>query len=204
MFHVKHEAWGPEAARLGVELSRRQADQLAAYELLLRDRGIPAGVVAASDARQIRSRHILDTLRAAPLVPGSAQSLCDLGSGGGLPGVVLAIALPGVAVTLTEQRRARAAILELVIEEVGIENAHLHPGPVEDLAGAFDVCTARAFAPARGSWAAASRILTPAGVLLYWAGRAFDAERQLPEGVVARFASAGLARSGPVVIMSRQ
>jgi 16S rRNA (guanine527-N7)-methyltransferase len=204
VFHVKHEAWTAEATRLGVDLSGRQVEQLAVYEMLLQKRGVPAGAIAASDAARIRSRHILDALRAAPLVPGSAGSLCDLGSGAGLPGVVLAVALPHVAVMLTEQRRIRVAILEFAIDELGLDNAQVHAGLLQDVAGQFDVCTARAFAPARGSWAVASRILTASGVLLYWAGTGFDPASELPQDVVARSSSSGLARSGPVVIMSRQ
>jgi 16S rRNA G527 N7-methylase RsmG len=118
--------------------------------------------------------------------------------------VVLAVTVPHVAVTLTEQRKVRAAILEFAIDELGLDNAQVHPGRVQDVAGEFDVCTARAFASARGSWAVASRILTPSGVLLYWAGTGFDPASELPQGAIARSSSSGLARSGPVVIMSRQ
>jgi 16S rRNA (guanine527-N7)-methyltransferase len=204
VFHVKHEAWASEASKLGVELSRRQVEQLAAYEVLLQTRAVPAGAIAASDATRIRSRHILDALRAAPLVPGSTRSLCDLGSGAGLPGLVLAVVLPDIAVTLTEPRRGRAAFLELALWEMDLDNALVYPGRVQAVAGEFDVCTARAFGDARASWEAASRILPPSGALLYWAGRGFDPARELPEGVVGRSSSSGLAGSGPVVIMSRQ
>lgn len=202
---MKHEGSAgmvSSAASVGVELSPDRAATLARYEDLLRERGADLGLVAEGDLPRLRDRHVLDSLRAAPLVPRRARRLCDLGSGAGLPGVVLAIALPSVAVVLSEVRRGRVGFLELVVDELRLSNVEVVPGRIEDLRGIFDVCTARAFAPPLEAWRVAERLLSPGGRLLYWAGRRFD-----PSGIPARIelsSSPALARSGPVVIMTRQ
>lgn len=206
MFHVKHEALRAAAEALGVELSTPQAMQLEHYEELLGSTAIPAGMVASGDAARLRDRHILDCLRAAPLVPPQAERLCDLGSGAGLPGLVLAVALPAVEVTLAESRRSRVAFLELAIGELGLSCVRVHHGKAQELEEEFDVCTARAFASLGRSWAIAAPLLRPGGCLLYWAGRTADPTREAPPGtrVGSAFPSSALARSGPVVIMTRQ
>src|SRR5215204_6400067 len=90
------EALRAQAGRLGVALDTSQASRLIAFEQLLFDRAIPLGVVSRSDTTRVRERHILDSLRAAPVVQGDDLA-ADLGSGAGLPGVAVAIALPGFA-----------------------------------------------------------------------------------------------------------
>jgi 16S rRNA (guanine527-N7)-methyltransferase len=206
MFHVKHEALQASAERCGVELSANQAVLLERYEELLRSRAMPAGMVASGDAARLRQRHILDCLRAVSLVPARAERLCDLGSGAGLPGLVLAVGLPAMEVTLAESRRARVAFLEFTIEELGLPNVKVHHGRAQELDERFDVCTARAFARLGRSWAVAAPLLTPGGCLLYWAGRGAAPTREAPPGtrVEPAFPSSALARSGPVVIMTRQ
>jgi 16S rRNA (guanine527-N7)-methyltransferase len=199
MFHVKHEGW-----RATTAMTDRQIEQLAIFEQVLRDRAIPIGAVARGDADRLRARHIDDSLRGAELVPEGARTLCDLGSGAGLPGIPLAIARPDLRVTLAERRRNRRALLELATDAVGLTSVSIQ-GRLEDLAGPFDVCVARAFADAAGSWAAARRILAPGGVLLYWAGEGPAAALPSLDGVWTRCGEgAGLAPGGPVVIMGRQ
>ena len=198
MFHVKHEGWRNN------ELSPGQSDMLSRYEGLLLDRAVPRGMVASSSREDLRSRHILDSLRAVPHVDPHARLGCDLGSGAGLPGVPLAIALPDLEVTLAESRRARAAFLELVLDELGLQNARVFPGRVELLSADFDVCFARAYATAGRSWAHAERLLRSRGTLLYWAGASFD-PRSLPYGAHARIVPAPpLENGGPMVMMTRQ
>lgn len=203
MFHVKHEGWGAPG---GLSFTGHQVDQLVRYERFLLDRAIPTGAVAPGDADRLRERHILDSLRGARLLPDVAGTACDLGSGAGLPGIPIAIARPGVRVTLSERRRSRRALLESAAEAVGVANLAI-VGRVEDLDGPFDACLARAFANVAGAWAVARRILAPAGVLLYWAGEhaGRTAVLQPPAGAWARVRTEdALARGGPVVIMGRQ
>jgi 16S rRNA (guanine527-N7)-methyltransferase len=163
--------------------------------------------VARSDVERVRDRHILDSLRVAPLVR-SAGSVYDLGSGAGLPGLVVAIALPDVGVTLVERRRNRAAFLELAVEHLGLSNAEVFAGPVETVEELADVALARAFAPLERSWQVASRVLRPGGRLVYFGGRELDEPRSIeaPAGALleAVVRTPVLESSGPLVIMARQ
>jgi len=199
---VKHECWGRFA--LPIELDDRQLGVLEAYEGLLRDRAMPLGIVAPADAPRLRERHLLDCLRAAQTVGPDDVTAYDLGSGAGLPGVVVGIACPGLHVTLVERRRSRAAFLELVVERLKLGNVSVFPGRAQDLMESVDLCFARAFADPVMSWSVAEPRLLPRGRLAYFAGEGFEPSA-MPDGVVATIVPASsLARSGLVVIMSRQ
>ena len=202
---MKHEGLIADAGRLGVDLDPSRADLLERYESLLRDRAAVLGMIASGDLPRLRARHILDCLRAVPALPSSTGSCLDLGSGAGLPGLVVAIARPDLAVTLTETRHRRIAFLELAAAALGLERGTGLGGRAEDADGPVDVCLARAFRDARGSWEVAQGLLPPDGSLLYFAGSRFDPERDVPAGVRAEQApTSSLANAGPLVIMTRQ
>jgi 16S rRNA (guanine527-N7)-methyltransferase len=203
-FHVKHEGLTEAAAAIGVTLSPEQREKLARYETLVRDRAAALGMVARGDLDRLRERHVLDSLRAVAAL-GEARDAIDLGSGAGLPGVPVAIALPGLRMTLTETRRQRLAFLELVAIELGLANVSVHAGRAEHAPGPVDACLARAFRDASASWRVAEPLLRPEGRLLYFAGATFDAARELPAETNATILPAwSLAKSGPLVIMTRQ
>ena len=207
VFHVKHEGWAQAGEALGLELSHDQMDRLDAFELLVRERAIPLGMVASADRDRLRSRHIQDSLRAATVITAADRSAYDLGSGAGFPGVVVAIACPWLAVSLVESRRPRAAFLQLVVDRIGLQNTDVRNERVEALSERVDVCFARAFARVQLAWQAADRLLLPNGRLIYFAGERFD-HSEIPKGVDVRIVTAeptaALARAGPLVIMSQQ
>jgi 16S rRNA (guanine527-N7)-methyltransferase len=198
------EALRAQAGSLGVVLDPSQASRLTRFEELLADRAIPLGVVSPSDATRIRQRHILDSLRAAPVVEG-ADLAADLGSGAGLPGVVVAIALPRLRMQLVERRPRRAALLELVVEELGVSNATVFAGRVAEMSGPVDVALARAFAPLEEAWAQARAILRPGGRLVYFAGGETKVP-VAPEGaaILEVLRTPVLESAGALVIMTRQ
>jgi 16S rRNA (guanine527-N7)-methyltransferase len=174
------------------------------YEALLRTRAVPGRMIAAGDQVRLRERHVLDCLRGALLLEAGDRSLLDIGSGAGLPGVVLAIARPALEVTLVESRRSRAMFLESVVPALGLERVQVVHGRIEQQTIVVDVCVARAFASASRSWEVAAPHLGPTGRLLYWAGASFrpsDTPSDLRVDVVR---TPALARSGPLVMMSRQ
>jgi 16S rRNA (guanine527-N7)-methyltransferase len=189
MFHVKHEAWALQADRLGVALGSDQLEGLAAYEGLLSRIAVPRGMIAPSDEERLWERHLLDGLRAVAEIPG----------------IPLAIALPASQFSLIEPRRARAAFLEAVVDDLRLSNVAVLPARVEDLGGRFQVCAARAFSSAPASWKAAERLLAPGGILVYWGGESFDPAVLAEEGVPWRLSThSDLARTGPLVIMGPQ
>lgn len=182
-------------------------DPLATYAELLLDRAIPMGLVAEADRDRIRERHIVDCLRAATLFDPGDRSAYDLGSGAGLPGIVLAIAVPGCRFGLIEPKTRAAAFLELAAERLGLDNVDVITQRAEAVAGHADVVTARAFAPPEGSWAAAHPLLRPGGRLIYFAGKGFQAEavREIdnPEPPAEVRLEAVIEKHGPLAIMVR-
>lgn len=199
MFHVKHEGWTP------ADLSDAQLELLDSYEQLLRGSAIPRGMIASSDREHLHTRHILDSLRAAPYIEVDEEPVVDLGSGAGLPGLPIAVARPDLLVILAEPRQARAAFLELATEKLELANVRVFPRPADELArGGYAACLARGFGDISRTWAAARDALRPGGTLIYWAGKTFRAEHA-PAGTRLRvIGDAALESGGPIVIMTRQ
>jgi 16S rRNA (guanine527-N7)-methyltransferase len=195
---------------MGVSLSEEAALRLLAFEGLLRDRAVPLGLVSVSDVARLYQRHLLDCLRAATVFTPGDSIAFDLGSGAGLPGVVLAVAVPWCHFVLVDPRRIRVGFLELALETLGISNAEVAQARAEELDGAGDVVTARAFATLRRTWEVASTLLRPGGRLVYFAGESLDDPGVLAERVAREGAAAGvttrrvLATSPPLVIMARK
>lgn len=204
---ARRVAAGAEA--LGVRLPRGAADRLADLTSLLEDVAVPRGFVGRADSGRILERHILDSLRAATTFVPEDRLCCDLGSGAGLPGLVLAIALPDCRFSLVESRARRAGFLELAIERLAVRNAAVALGRAEDLSLEADVATSRAFAPLDGAWRVAFGLLRPGGRLVYFAGEALQdpvAEAgalEHPEPPASVQISTGLETRAPLVIMTR-
>jgi 16S rRNA (guanine527-N7)-methyltransferase len=194
------------AAGLGIDLDGNQAEALLLFELLLLDRAIPLGMVARGDRTTVRKRHILDSLRAVLALEPSDIDALDLGSGAGLPGIVVAIARPSLRVGLVEARRRRAAFLELAVERLGLPNVAVLARPAGRLEGVVDVCFARALAALSEAWELARHLLRPGGRLVYFGGQGFREPDQMPSDVSSfrLLRTPKLASSGPLVIMTRQ
>lgn len=194
------------ATGLGIDLDGRQVEALLSFERLLIDRAIPLGLVARGDRTTLRERHILDSLRGVlALEPSDADAL-DLGSGAGLPGVVVAIARPSLRVGLVEVRRRRVAFLELAAERLGLSNVAVLDIPAGRIDRVVDVCFARAVAGLSKTWEIARHLLRPEGRLVYFGGEGFrEADQMPPDASSLRLLrTPALASSGPVVIMTRQ
>ena len=118
------------------------------YARLLAGPAVARGLIGPHEVPRLWERHLLNSAAVAELVPHPG-SLVDLGSGAGLPGIVLALLLPDVAVTLLEPMLRRVRFLEECVHDLGLENTQVCRGRAEDLAGqlAADVVTARAVAP---------------------------------------------------------
>lgn len=191
---MKHEGAGSKATEL-----------LQTYEALLVERAVPLGLVAERDRGRMWDRHVADCLRGVEAVLPTDHDAYDLGSGAGLPGIVIAIARPGLRVTLVEPSTRRVAFLELVVERLGLANVEIAAQRAEDLFEPADLCFARAFADPEKSWRAAAPLLREAGRLIYFAGSRFRVPQDVPAGVSAALvAERPVASAGPVVIMSRQ
>jgi 16S rRNA (guanine527-N7)-methyltransferase len=202
---------GPEdlirqAVALGVTIESARAEDLIEFERLLADTGATRGVISRADVPRLRERHILDSLRAAAIPSPTSRTAYDIGSGGGLPGIVVAIARPSLKVRLVEPRRNRAAFLQSAIEAIGLGNAEVIGRRIEELTDRVDLCFARAVAPLERSWRLALPRLDPGGSLVYFAGSSFDPSEveRLPEGGDWDIRPPPpIASGGPLVIISR-
>jgi 16S rRNA (guanine527-N7)-methyltransferase len=132
-------------------------------------------LIATRDAGVVWERHIADSLQLVPLMPVGIERAVDLGSGGGFPGLVLAIAT-GVTFDLIESDRRKASFLRTAVLETGapvvvhacrIEDAPVPPAPL---------VTARALAPLPRLLPLASRFLMPGGVCLFLKGARVEEE----------------------------
>jgi 16S rRNA (guanine(527)-N(7))-methyltransferase RsmG len=201
-----HSQISRAASVLGLKLSDPAVARLAELATLLRADAVRLGLVAEGDAVAVLQRHVLDSLRVAPEVGRVDRSLIDVGSGAGLPGLVIATALPHLRVELVEPRRRAVAFLELAMERLGTANALVTAHRVDEIGPrAADLVTTRAFAPLERSWAVAAPLLRRGGRLAYFAG----AQQRVPQG--AREASTIDVRpsvlvdsSGPLVIITRE
>jgi 16S rRNA (guanine527-N7)-methyltransferase len=157
------------------------------YAVLLAGPGVERGLLGPAEAARIWDRHLVNCAVVAGLVP-SPCSLIDLGAGAGLPGMVLAMLLPDVTVTMVEPMARRVAFLEECIQVLGIGNAEVRRGRAEDLAGQLeaDVVTARAVAPLDRLAGLAVGLLKPGGLVLAIKGAGAEDEVRRARPTLAR------------------
>ena len=123
-------------------VSRETDLLLQRYVALLLEENRRQNLIGKTTEASIWERHIADSAQVADLVPSGA-SWADIGSGAGLPGMVVAI-LTGDPVTLIEPRRLRAEFLCAVADRLGLINVTVVPAKAQAVNGKFDVITARA------------------------------------------------------------
>jgi 16S rRNA (guanine527-N7)-methyltransferase len=147
------------------------------YADLLAGVAVERGLLGPNEVPRLWERHLLNSAVIAELVPGPC-SLVDLGSGAGLPGIVLALLLPDSEVTLLEPTLRRAVFLGECVAELALGNARVVRARAEQMAGtlAADVVTARAVAPLDRLAALALGLLKPGGILLAVKGARAAAE----------------------------
>ncbi|MEW6165814.1 MAG: 16S rRNA (guanine(527)-N(7))-methyltransferase RsmG [Pseudomonadota bacterium] len=138
-------------AALGLTLPEGAADKLAAYLALLAKWNKVYNLTAIRAPDEMVTHHLLDSLAVLPVLQKSAPaerrfSLADVGSGAGLPGLVLAIARPGWEVASIEAVDKKAAFQRQAKIELGLANVSIHCARVEDIEQRFDAAISRAFA----------------------------------------------------------
>lgn len=140
-------------------------ETFARYADLLTGAGVERGLIGPKEGERIWERHIFNCLPVATLIPHGAKTL-DIGSGAGLPGIVLALARPDISLTLLEPLERRTTFLEEVVARLGLSNVTVVRLKASDFQGKFEVITARAVAPMdrllQWSW----HLLAPGGRIL--------------------------------------
>ncbi len=144
------------ASERDAQTAEHQAQQLLEYMDLILERNRQVNLTAITDSNEFVEKHYVDSLAAATLPEfAGAQSVMDLGTGGGFPGVPLAIAFPEKEFMLADSLNKRIRIIQEFCEEIGIGNVCAVHGRAEDLGRDaklrehFDVCVSRAVADLR-------------------------------------------------------
>lgn len=176
------------ARALQMDLSATQLVRLLDYLALLAKWNAVYNLTAVRDPLQMVTQHLLDSLAALPAF-AKAHNVLDVGSGGGLPGVVLAIwaaeAQPAMRVAMIDTVHKKTAFLTQVKAELDLGNVTVHTGRVEQWHAAqkFDVITSRAFAELADFVTWSGHLLAPAGRLIALKGVRPDQEiARLPRG----------------------
>ena len=165
-----------------------QAEQFA--DLLTREATV-RGLIGPREVPRLWERHLLNCAVITDLMPEDS-TVCDVGSGAGLPGIVLALRRPDLQVTLVEPLLRRTTFLELAVSTMELSNVRVHRGRAEDLpagddwAGGFDVVTSRAVAPMDRLARWSLPLVRPGGLLLAMKGSSAADELRSARPQIAR------------------
>ncbi|HVN94041.1 MAG TPA: 16S rRNA (guanine(527)-N(7))-methyltransferase RsmG [Terracidiphilus sp.] len=138
------------------------------------------------EPEEIIKRHFIESIAVALALPPAIPTLLDFGSGGGLPGIPIALSRPHIAVTLAESHAKKAAFLQEAARVLGI-NANVHPGRAETLQSVFDCVVLRAVDKMPEAVRAATKLIVPAGYLALMTTDAGLAELQSAAGTHFRW-----------------
>lgn len=162
-----------------------------AYAASLATDGVIRGLIGPREVPRLWDRHILNCAVLGELLPQGA-SVCDIGSGAGLPGLVLAIARPDLQLTLVEPLLRRTTYLDEIVESLGLDNVTVLRGRAEELHGKqrFDVVTSRAVAPLERLLRWSMPLVAPEGALVALKGSSITEEIEEARPVLSRLGCA--------------
>ena len=161
-----------ELEKLGIEVTDKKLEQLEKYYELLIEYNKVMNLTGITEKEEVYLKHFYDSLTISKIINLEEEnSLCDLGSGAGFPGIVIKIFYPKLKIVLVDSLNKRINFLNIVIEKLGLENISAIHARIEEYAKEndekFDIVTARAVAPLN--------ILLELGVKLVSVGKCFIA-----------------------------
>ncbi len=169
-------------AELGISLPDAAQQKLLAFRDLLLKWNKTYNLTALRDPEQAISHHLLDSLAILPHV--ASGPLLDVGSGGGLPGIPLAIARPDLSVSMVDTVQKKASFLQQASIELGLKNVAVHHARVEEMQGQYAQISSRAFAEIGLFVGLTRHLLAPGGRWLAMKGQRPDAElKALPADI---------------------
>jgi 16S rRNA (guanine527-N7)-methyltransferase len=156
---------------------------------LLASEATVRGLIGPREVPRLWERHLLNCAVVTDLMAEGSR-VCDIGSGAGLPGLVLAIRRPDLEITLVEPLLRRTTFLELAVTTMGLSNVHVLRGRAEELhrsrAGGFDVVTSRAVAPMDRLSRWSLPLVRDGGLFLAMKGSSAPEEVAAADRVIAR------------------
>ncbi|ANH37709.1 Ribosomal RNA small subunit methyltransferase G [Nocardioides dokdonensis FR1436] len=156
------------------------------YAALLADAGVERGLIGPREVPRLWDRHVLNSAAVSTWIPEGAR-VCDIGSGAGLPGLVLALARPDVQVTLVEPLLRRTTFLDEAVALLGLtEQVEVVRARADALHGErlFDVVTSRAVAPLERLLGWSMPLVAPHGALVAMKGSSVADEVERSRGVL--------------------
>jgi 16S rRNA (guanine527-N7)-methyltransferase len=154
---------------LGLQVADASLPRLLDYIDLLERWNATYNLTAVRDRAQMVTRHLLDSLSVAPFVVG--DSLADLGSGAGLPGIPLALLAPQRKVVLVDTNGKKARFMREAVRMLRLDNVRVEQARVQDVAGEFACITTRAFASLKEMLVWGGHLLARDGIWLALKGR---------------------------------
>ena len=143
-----------------------RSEEALAFEQLLATTAIERGLIGPAEGERIWQRHIENCLPVVTLLPTSGAKVADIGSGAGLPGIVVALARPELKVSLIEPLQRRVEFLYEVIEALKLDNVEVIRAKAESVKGSYNFVLARAVAPLPRLIESTWHLIAPGGSLL--------------------------------------
>jgi 16S rRNA (guanine527-N7)-methyltransferase len=166
-------------AEMQLDVSPARQEQLLDYLALMFKWNSVYNLTSLRDPMQMVTHHLLDSLAAVPAFAG-AKNVLDVGAGGGLPGIVLAVVRPDMKVSMIDTVHKKTAFLTQVKAQLGLANVSVYTMKVQELevSDKFDVITSRAFADLSDFVEWSSHLLAEQGRYIALKGVAPEDERQ--------------------------
>jgi len=162
---------------LGRALTSQETKQLQDYAQMLRQWNPKINLVSPTTLPDLEKRHIVDSAQLVPHLPAEGGlEVLDVGSGAGLPGIIMATLAPHHRFTLAERDQRKCAFLHMAAYTLGLKNLKVHAADVTKLENQYDVVTCRAWADMQAIFTLTSPLLKEHGTWLLLKGKALDAE----------------------------
>ena len=162
MSEIKHQLVSG-IGKLGIAIGPEAVDLLLVYLEMLRKWNKTYNLTAITQPVQMVTDHLLDALSVLPYLPSSAK-LIDIGTGGGIPGMILGICLPEVTITLLDSNQKKTTFLRQAVIELGLKNVTVASARAEAFRERdFDIIISRAFATLSDFVAVSKDLIAPSG-----------------------------------------
>ena len=140
-----------ELKKINITLTEHMLEQLEKYDEVLRSENKKYNLTAIKNKEDVYLKHFYDSLTLSKIIKLENQSLCDIGTGAGFPGMVLKIVYPNLKVTLVDATEKKCKFLQLVIQELGLKDIEVIHARAEiyskTVREKYDIVTSRAVAP---------------------------------------------------------
>jgi len=181
----------PSAPPAAADVFGPALDGARAFAEMLATRGVERGLIGPHEVARLWDRHLLNCAVVADLIDRRYRTVVDIGSGAGLPGIVLAMVRPELNVTLLEPMERRCRFLAECVAALDLANANVLRGRAEDVTLRADVATARAVAPLDRLAELAVGVVRPGGLVLAIKGQTAAGELRKARPVLRRIGARG-------------